>query len=61
LRMRFGIGSRDESSLEQIGNKFGVTRERIRQIEGAALKRLQTPGRRVELAGLLQDIDETVT
>lgn len=61
LRMRFGIGSRDESSLEQIGNKFGVTRERIRQIEGAALKRLQTPGRRAELAELLQDIDETVT
>jgi RNA polymerase primary sigma factor len=61
LRMRFGIGSRDESSLEQIGNKFGVTRERIRQIEGAALRRLQTPGRRAELAELLQDIDETVT
>lgn len=61
LRMRFGIGSRDESSLEQIGNKFGVTRERIRQIEGAALKRLQTPARRAELAELLQDIDETVT
>jgi RNA polymerase primary sigma factor len=61
LRMRFGIGSRNESSLEQIGNKFGVTRERIRQIEGAALRRLQTPGRRAELADLLHDIEETVT
>lgn len=61
LRMRFGIGSRDESSLEQIGNKFGVTRERIRQIEGTALRRLQTPGRKTELLTLLQDIDETIT
>lgn len=61
LRMRFGIGSREESSLEQIGNKFGVTRERIRQIEGAALRRLQTPARRAELAELLHDMEETIT
>jgi len=61
LRMRFGIGSKNESSLEQIGNKFGVTRERIRQIEGTAIRRLQSQSRRTELADLLRDLDETVT
>ncbi|MGX7589298.1 sigma-70 family RNA polymerase sigma factor [Candidatus Vidania fulgoroideorum] len=40
LKMRFGIGYKNPSTLEQIGNVFGVTRERIRQIESKALKRL---------------------
>tara|TARA_R110000868_G_scaffold9620_6_gene47622 strand:- start:49555 stop:50955 length:1401 start_codon:yes stop_codon:yes gene_type:complete len=57
LRMRFGIGHRDENSLQQIGDKFGVTRERIRQIESVALRRLQTPQRRQELQELLRDLD----
>lgn len=57
LRMRFGLGHRDESSFQQIGDKFGVTRERIRQIESVALRRLQTPQRLVELEGLLKDLD----
>jgi RNA polymerase primary sigma factor len=57
LRMRFGMGHRDENSLQQIGDKFGVTRERIRQIESVALRRLQTPQRRQELQELLRDLD----
>jgi RNA polymerase primary sigma factor len=41
LRMRFGIGERSEHTLEEVGRKFQVTRERIRQIEARALSRLQ--------------------
>jgi RNA polymerase primary sigma factor len=41
IRMRFGIGTNEESTLEDIGNKFGVTRERIRQIETKALIKLK--------------------
>lgn len=39
--MRFGIQERDEHTLEQVGNTFGLTRERIRQVEAAALAKLQ--------------------
>jgi len=45
LRMRFGIGRDDDMTLEEIGQIYGVTRERIRQIEAKALKRLGHPGR----------------
>lgn len=41
IRMRFGIGTNEESTLEDIGSKFGVTRERIRQIETKALLKLK--------------------
>jgi RNA polymerase primary sigma factor len=41
LRMRFGLGGAEEHSLEQVGERFGVTRERIRQIEAKALARLK--------------------
>lgn len=43
LCMRYGIGSGMEMTLEEIGKSFGVTRERIRQIEGAALRKLKNP------------------
>ena len=43
LRMRFGIGTLREYTLEEIGNKFKVTRERVRQIEAKALEHLMTP------------------
>ena len=43
LRMRFGIGRSEEMTLEEVGKSFGVTRERIRQIESSGLKKLKHP------------------
>ena len=43
--MRFGIGEKAEHTLEETGEIFGVTRERIRQIESSALKKLAQPRR----------------
>ena len=54
LRMRFGIGTLDEHTLEEIGKRFNVTRERIRQIEDKALRQLQTPEKRRELQIAIQ-------
>ncbi len=45
LRMRFGIGETSEHTLEEVGQDFDVTRERIRQIESKALKKLRHPSR----------------
>jgi RNA polymerase primary sigma factor len=45
LRMRFGIGEKAEHTLEEVGNDFSVTRERIRQIEAKALRKLRHPSR----------------
>ncbi len=45
LRMRFGIGMNTDHTLEEVGNKFSVTRERIRQIEAKALRKLKHPTR----------------
>jgi RNA polymerase primary sigma factor len=45
LRMRFGIGEHDEHTLEEVGRRFSLTRERIRQIEARALERLKRPSR----------------
>jgi RNA polymerase primary sigma factor len=42
IRLRFGIGADRSCTLEEIGNRFGVTRERVRQIEAKALKKLRT-------------------
>jgi RNA polymerase primary sigma factor len=50
LRMRFGIGGMTEHTLEEVGQTFGVTRERIRQIEATALKKLRHPTRARKLA-----------
>jgi len=51
LRLRFGLGQDRAYTLEEVGQKFGLTRERIRQIEGKALRRLRQPSR----ARLLRD------
>ena len=45
LRMRFGIGEKNDSTLEEVGQDFALTRERIRQIEQKALRRLRHPSR----------------
>jgi RNA polymerase primary sigma factor len=45
LRMRFGIGMNTESTLEQVGQQFSLSRERIRQIEAKALRKLKHPSR----------------
>ena len=49
LRMRFGIGEKSDHTLEQVGQSFNVTRERIRQIEAKALKKLRHPSRSKKL------------
>jgi RNA polymerase primary sigma factor len=54
LRRRFGIGEERTHTLEELGREFGVTRERIRQIEAKALKKLRHPSRRKRL-GLLEE------
>ncbi len=55
IRMRFGIGTSEEYTLEEIGQKFNVTRERVRQIEAKALERLRSPLRQKELETALKD------
>jgi RNA polymerase primary sigma factor len=45
LRLRFGLGDAEPLTLEQVGQRFALTRERIRQIEGQALQKLRSPGR----------------
>jgi RNA polymerase primary sigma factor len=49
LRMRFGIEQKRDYTLEELGEKFAVTRERIRQIEQKSLQILRTPSRRKPL------------
>ena len=49
LRMRFGVGEGAESTLEDVGRSFNVTRERIRQIESKALRKLRQPSRSARL------------
>ena len=53
LRMRFGIGMNTEHTLEEVGQQFNVTRERIRQIEAKALRKLKHPSRSRKLRSFL--------
>jgi RNA polymerase primary sigma factor len=54
--MRFGIGMVTDHTLEEVGKQFSVTRERIRQIEAKALKKLQHPKRAKLLKSFLNDV-----
>jgi len=56
LRMRFGIGMNTDHTLEEVGKQFDVTRERIRQIEAKALRKLRHPSRSEQLRSFL-DMD----
>ena len=54
LRMRFGIGTKSDHTLDEVGQQFSVTRERIRQIEARALRKLKHPARARVLRSFLE-------
>ena len=55
LRMRFGIGMNTDHTLEEVGQQFSVTRERIRQIEAKGLRKLKHPSRSRKLRSFLDN------
>jgi RNA polymerase primary sigma factor len=56
IKLRFGLEDGTEHTLEEVGQKFGVTRERIRQIEAEALRKLRHPSRSRQLRAFLADL-----
>ena len=54
LELRFGLGDGDARTLDEIGRQFQVTRERIRQIEAKALRKMRHPTRLRQLHGFLE-------
>ncbi|MDP6415131.1 MAG: sigma-70 family RNA polymerase sigma factor, partial [Gammaproteobacteria bacterium] len=55
LRMRFGIHMNQDHTLEEVGKQFDVTRERIRQIEAKALRKLRHPSRSEKLKSFMDE------
>ena len=53
IKMRFGVGDGSEHTLQEVGQTFAVTRERIRQIEAKALRKLRHPSRNLRLRAFL--------
>jgi RNA polymerase primary sigma factor len=60
LRMRFGIEMSTDHTLEEVGKQFDLTRERIRQIESKALRKLKHPSRSEKLRDLLDIAHEPI-
>jgi RNA polymerase primary sigma factor len=58
MKMRFGLEDGSEHTLEEVGLEFAVTRERIRQIETKALRKLRHPSRSRKLRSFLDDVNE---
>jgi RNA polymerase primary sigma factor len=58
LMLRFGIGDGTPRTLEEVGKEFNVTRERIRQIEAKALKKMRHPTRSRRLTGFLEGVED---
>ena len=55
IKMRFGVGDGSEHTLEEVGQSFAVTRERIRQIEAKALRKLRHPSRSKRLKAFVEN------
>jgi RNA polymerase primary sigma factor len=55
IKMRFGVGEGSEHTLEEVGQSFAVTRERIRQIEAKALRKLRHPSRSKRLKAFVEN------
>ena len=58
MKMRFGLEDGSEHTLDEVGRAFAVTRERIRQIEAKALRKLRHPSRSGKLRSLLDDVEK---
>ena len=55
IRLRYGLDDSHPRTLEEVGREFNVTRERIRQIEAKALRKLRAPTRSKKLIGFMED------